>query len=212
MAFQHAPARITLARKLTSEQCCFLVELCILLAHAEAETDPLSLLSLASWQAGLQVADASHVHKAYCSVLQSCYTDTMLRHTNLTSLLRPHAASERLESVMLIVHVLGCAGHGRMHAAEQRKERESLEELIHSIQLESELTSRAFKQTVSVSFPVCLTHAWASVHVSVCFTHAWTSVHMSVLLAGPLYVCMFSCHGVLLLSEARLQSQFACVS
>ncbi|KAL0035076.1 hypothetical protein WJX79_010085 [Trebouxia sp. C0005] len=39
--------------------------------------------------------------------------------------------------------------HGRMHAAEQRKERESLEELIHSIQLESELTSRALKQTVS---------------------------------------------------------------
>ncbi|KAL0022747.1 hypothetical protein WJX77_010866 [Trebouxia sp. C0004] len=32
-------------------------------------------------------------------------------------------------------------GHGGMHAAEQRKERESLEERIPSIQLESELTS-----------------------------------------------------------------------
>ena len=44
-----------------------------------------------------------------------------------------------------------CADQGRGHAAEQRKERESLEELIHSIQLESELTSRALKQSVSVS-------------------------------------------------------------
>lgn len=44
----------------------------------------------------------------------------------------------------------GCAGVGRAHAAEQRKERESLEELIHSIQLESELTSRALRQSVSV--------------------------------------------------------------
>ena len=43
------------------------------------------------------------------------------------------------------------AGHGRAHAAEQRKERESLEEIIHSIQLESELTSRALKQSVAVS-------------------------------------------------------------
>lgn len=68
---------------------------------------------------------------------------------------------------MLIVRVLMCTGHGRMHAAEQRKERESLEELIHSIQLESELTSRALKQTVSVSFPVCFTHVCMSVHVSV---------------------------------------------
>lgn len=46
---------------------------------------------------------------------------------------------------------LGCSGLGRTHAAEQRKERESLEELIHSIQLESELTSRALRQSVSVS-------------------------------------------------------------
>ncbi len=88
-----------------------------------------------------------------------------------------------------------CAGHGRMHAAEQRKERESLEELIHSIQLESELTSRALKQTVSVSFPVC-------------FTQAWMSVHVSVYVASFLYVCMFGCHGVYLLPEARLQSKF----
>ena len=48
-----------------------------------------------------------------------------------------------------------------MHAAEQRKERESLEELIHSIQLESELTSRALKQSVSVSLSACLTD-WQS--------------------------------------------------
>ena len=47
-------------------------------------------------------------------------------------------------------------GQGRVHAAEQRKERESLEELIHSIQLESELTSRAVKQTVSVSLSALL--------------------------------------------------------
>ena len=45
---------------------------------------------------------------------------------------------------------LGCTGLGRAHAAEKRKERESLEELIHSIQLESELTSRALRQSVSV--------------------------------------------------------------
>ena len=138
---------------------------------------------------------------------------------------------------MLIVPVFVCAGHGRMHAAEQRKERESLEELIHSIQLESELTSRALKQTVSVSFPVCFTQAWTSVHVSVCFTHActsvhvsvcsshawtsvhvsvccthaWTSVYVSVRLAVFLYVCMFSCCVIPLLSEARLQSHFACI-
>jgi len=99
---------------------------------------------------------------------------------------------------MLIVHVFVCAGHGRMHAAEQRKERESLEELIHSIQLESELTSRALKQTVSVSFPVCLTHAWMSVHAS--FRSAIS-----------LYVCMFSCHVVLLPPEARFQLRFASV-
>ena len=50
---------------------------------------------------------------------------------------------------VLLVFVLP-AGHGRAHAAEQRKERESLEEIIHSIQLESELTSRALKQSVAV--------------------------------------------------------------
>ena len=98
-----------------------------------------------------------------------------------------------------------------MHAAEQRKERESLEELIHSIQLESELTSRALKQTVSVSFCVCFTHAWTSVHVSVCFTHAWMSVHVSVPLPVPVYVCMCSCFVVLLPSEACSKSPVAIV-
>ena len=58
-----------------------------------------------------------------------------------------------------------CAGQGRMHAAEQRKERESLEEAIHSIQLESELTSRALKQTVSVSAPP--THCFTALTSSV---------------------------------------------
>ena len=105
---------------------------------------------------------------------------------------------------MLIVRVLVCAGHGRMHAAEQRKDRASLEELIHSIQLESELTSRALKQTVSVSFLVCFTRAWASVHVSACCTQAWMSVCVSVCLAVPLYVCMFICCVVPLLSEVMV--------
>jgi hypothetical protein len=112
---------------------------------------------------------------------------------------------------MLIVRVSVCTGHGRMHAAEQRKERESLEELIHSIQLESELTSRSLKQTVSVSFPVCFTQAWTCVHVSVCFTHAWATVHVSVCLAISLCVCMFSCHDVLLPSEAWSQLWSACI-
>lgn len=48
------------------------------------------------------------------------------------------------------------AGQGRSYAAEQRKERESLEETIHSIQLESELTARALKQSVTVSIPLWL--------------------------------------------------------
>lgn len=48
------------------------------------------------------------------------------------------------------------AGQGRSYAAEQRKERESLEESIHSIQLESELTARALKQSVTVRCPLCL--------------------------------------------------------
>ena len=47
------------------------------------------------------------------------------------------------------------AGQGRAHAAEQRKERELLEETIHSIQLESALTSRALKQTVTVRTVGC---------------------------------------------------------
>lgn len=57
-------------------------------------------------------------------------------------------------------------GQGRAHAAEQRKERESLEETIHSIQLESELTSRALKQTITVSMPQQfneLNLAWVSI-------------------------------------------------
>lgn len=49
------------------------------------------------------------------------------------------------------IHGVHATGQGRAHAAEQRKERESLEETIHSIQLESELTSRALKQTITVS-------------------------------------------------------------
>ena len=53
-------------------------------------------------------------------------------------------------------YVNGYVGQGRAHAAEQRKDRESLEELIHSIQLESELTSRALKQSISVR-PLCST-------------------------------------------------------
>ncbi len=90
---------------------------------------------------------------------------------------------------MLIVRVSVCTGHGRMHAAEQRKERESLEEVIHSIQLESELTYRALKQTVSVSFPVCFTHAWTSV-ACVCLLHPCLDVCVCVCLLGYLLVCL----------------------
>lgn len=73
----------------------------------------------------------------------------------------------------------GCmaVGQGRVHAAEQRKERESLEELIHSIQLESELTSRAVKQTVSVSLPALLWSAHLPACVVVCLvTHLFISL------------------------------------
>ena len=58
-----------------------------------------------------------------------------------------------------------------MYAAEQRKEREFLEETIHSIQLESELTSRALKQTITVSHL-----AWLAVQRQ--FVHVWRGMSL----------------------------------
>ena len=70
-----------------------------------------------------------------------------------------------------------------MHAAEQRKERESLEEAIHSIQLESELTSRALKQTVSVSAP--------PTHCLLLLTSSAVAISSLLFASCPCPACLF---------------------
>lgn len=76
-----------------------------------------------------------------------------------------------------------------MHAAEQRKERESLEEAIHSIQLESELTSRALKQTVSVSIP--------QPHCFTALTSSAAAISSLLFALCPCPASLFSFHSVL---------------